>query len=257
VAAAGGADLANCYREFAPPAELGRHVASVWIERWSDGLYRDRVAADGFVDLIWGRHLWVRGPDTHAHSVGYGAGSTFLGVRFNPGAAASVLDVAVNELVDRRVPLVELWGRAAHDLTDRLAATRSPAEAARTLTAGVVERTRVSAPPDAAVAAVVAALRRGRPRQRVADLADSVGLSERQLLRRSRAALGYGPKMLDRIFRLQRFGALAARTPALGSARLAAMAGFADQAHLTREIMQLAGETPTAFLRRQTATRPA
>jgi transcriptional regulator GlxA family with amidase domain len=88
---------------------------------------------------------------------------------------------------------------------------------------------------------------------RVSALAHWVGLSERQLLRRCIAALGYGPKTLDRIFRFQRFRALAARRPNLGLARLAAGAGYADQPHLTRECVRLAGETPSVLLGRLTS----
>jgi AraC-like DNA-binding protein len=259
MAADGGDDLAagGCYCEFAPPPQLTGSVACVWVERWDGGVCRNRVGADGFIDLIWGRDLWVRGPDTRVHAVNYGRGEEFVGVRFRPGAASAVLEVSADELVDRRVALAELWGRAADSLADSLAATRSPVEAARHLAAAVLERTRSAAPPDAAVGAVVEALRLGGPGQRVADLAGSVGLSERQLLRRSRAALGYGPKMLDRIFRLQRFASLGARAPGTCLARLAAVAGFADQAHLTRESMRLAGETPAAFLNRQRRARAA
>jgi AraC-like DNA-binding protein len=61
-------------------------------------------------------------------------------------------------------------------------------------------------------------------------------------------ALGYGPKTLERILRFQRFRALAARRPYLGLAELAAVAGYADQSHLTRECRRLAGGTPTSLL---------
>jgi AraC-like DNA-binding protein len=57
-------------------------------------------------------------------------------------------------------------------------------------------------------------------------------------------AFGYGPKTLDRVLRLQRFLALGRAEPAAGLARLAADAGYADQAHLGHECRALAGATP-------------
>lgn len=79
----------------------------------------------------------------------------------------------------------------------------------------------------------------GRPGSRVGAVSSSLGVSERQLLRRFRDAVGYGPKTLDRVLRFQRFLALGGPGPAGGSgealAGLAASAGYADQAHLTRE----------------------
>ncbi|HEV7175962.1 MAG TPA: helix-turn-helix domain-containing protein, partial [Solirubrobacteraceae bacterium] len=69
--------------------------------------------------------------------------------------------------------------------------------------------------------------------------------SERQLQRRFLAAVGYGPKMLQRVLRLRRFLATAKFDVALsGLAAAAAGAGYADQAHLTRECRALTGLTP-------------
>jgi AraC-like DNA-binding protein len=83
----------------------------------------------------------------------------------------------------------------------------------------------------------------------VAGLAGEIGLSERQLHRRCRAAFGYGPKTLDRVLRLQRFLALGnSAHHRYGLARLAADAGYADQAHLTHDCRRLTGTTPSALL---------
>jgi AraC-like DNA-binding protein len=93
------------------------------------------------------------------------------------------------------------------------------------------------------------------PSARTEDIAGRVGLSERQLRRRSHAAIGYGPKTLQRILRFQRVVSrldAAAEPPDLSS--LAALAGYADQPHLTRECTALSGLTPSALARTR---RPA
>lgn len=105
-------------------------------------------------------------------------------------------------------------------------------------------------PVDPLTSGVVAELAAAAGARSVAGLADFVGLSERQLHRRCRAAFGYGPKTLDRVLRLQRFLALG-RSPGRrpdGLAGLAAVAGYADQAHLAHECRRLAGTTPAALL---------
>jgi transcriptional regulator GlxA family with amidase domain len=86
------------------------------------------------------------------------------------------------------------------------------------------------------MAALVERLRRGSP---VAAAADAVGLSARQLHRRSLVAFGYGPKTLARILRLTR--ALDLARTGMPPARVAAETGFADQPHLAREVRALAG----------------
>jgi AraC-like DNA-binding protein len=233
--------------ERAPRPSLARHVATVWAERSSRA---DPLLPDAAVELVWsGRGLFVRGADTRPHAVGTFPERTFVAVRFLPGAAADVLGLCGGELADARVGVSELWGRAEMErLESRLADSGSPAHAAAVLEDVVAARVREL--PDAAVEAVVAALAVRPAPVRVAALAEGLGLSERQLLRRCIAALGYGPKVLERILRFQRFRALAARHRDLGLAGLAARTGYADQAHLTRECVRLAGETPAALVAR-------
>ena len=86
------------------------------------------------------------------------------------------------------------------------------------------------------------------------EVAAALRLSERQvrrLRRRFERSVGYGPRTLQRALRFQRFLACAQQGGQL--ARLAADAGYADQAHLTRECGKLAGLTPTALARQRVA----
>ena len=81
-------------------------------------------------------------------------------------------------------------------------------------------------------------------------MARQLGVSERQLHRRCVAAVGYGPVLLRRVLRFRR---VVTRIDAGGAlddlAGLAALAGYADQAHLTRESRDLAGLAPVALAR--------
>jgi AraC-like DNA-binding protein len=115
----------------------------------------------------------------------------------------------------------------------------------------------VDAAPDAAVQAAVVRLR--DPRTRVDELAASLGSSERQLPRRFLAAVGYGPKTLQRVLRRRRFLA-SVQEGAVGLpggprcvlddlAGAALTAGYADQAHLARECRALTGLAPAQLAR--------
>jgi AraC-like DNA-binding protein len=126
--------------------------------------------------------------------------------------------------------------------------------------------------PDPAVTWAAALL--GDPRARTEDVAAEVGLSLRQLRRRCHAAVGYGPKTLQRVLRFRRFLSridadlvnlqTSRRSPAplqlqrgpgaRDLAALAAHAGYADQAHLTRECRRLAGLTPAALAKQRAST---
>jgi len=238
------------YREWRPAAPLLRHVVCTWAGRLGPGgeTYTDSVLPDGCIDVVWdGAWLFVAGPDTGPVPVARHPGSFYVGLRFRPGLAAGVLGVPASTLLDRRVDAADLLGGRA----DRLAATLHGAEslraAAHALELELVGWLPDAAPPDRLVEAAVAALAAGAARP-VSALADRLGVSERQLHRRCTAAVGYGPKTLHRVLRFRRFLALAGRSPGFGLARLAVEAGYADQAHLTRETQRLAGAPPTALL---------
>jgi AraC-like DNA-binding protein len=87
------------------------------------------------------------------------------------------------------------------------------------------------------------------------DIAGRLDVSERQLRRRCQAAVGYGPATLRRVLRFRRFVSWAdAGAPGADLASAASRLGYADQAHLTRECVRLAGLTPAALV---AARRPA
>jgi AraC-like DNA-binding protein len=54
--------------------------------------------------------------------------------------------------------------------------------------------------------------------------------------------------MLDRVLRFQRFFRLAARPENHNLAEMAARAGYADQAHMTREVRRMSGITASEFV---------
>ncbi|MEU4093412.1 helix-turn-helix transcriptional regulator [Streptomyces sp. NPDC026673] len=194
-----------------------------------------RVLPDGCIDLIWGEGtgLFAAGPDTTAHLSADPPGTRFAGLRFAPGVGPAVFGLPAHELRDQRVPLEALWpGAEVRRLTERVAAAADPGAVLEAL---VLRRglPRAATPWAPQVAANLAA------GARVDAVAEDAGLSERQLHRRCLDAFGYGPKTLARILRLQHALRLARRGHAF--AEVAACAGYADQAHLARDVRALAG----------------
>jgi AraC-like DNA-binding protein len=204
---------------------------------------RTRVVPDGCIDVIWSRAdgaVHVAGPDTAAVLVAWTPGERYAGVRFRPGTAPQALGVAADALRDARVPLAELWGGTE---AERIAeSVAGAADRPAALLAATAPRLRNAPPPDPLARAILAAAAQpggDRSGLGVGALADRLGLSERQLRRRSLAAFGYGPKTLQRVLRFQRALRLARRGAEFGT--LAYDAGYADQAHLSREVRALGG----------------
>ena len=249
-----GGWLAPGYAEWQPPAALRGQVACLWMSVIPDrpqgsGL----ILPDGCSDLIWeqGAGASVAGPDTGPFiAANPPPGAVIVGVRFRPAAGGQVLGLPLSELRDRRVPLADvLRGR---DLPARLSADLSladlsPAAAAARLL-DLTGRLLTDGAADPAITHAATLLR--DPAARTENIAEQVGLSERQLRRRSQAAAGYGPKTLQRVLRFQRFVRLLDASPVLPDlAGSAASAGYADQPHLTRECRALSGHTPAALHR--------
>ena len=228
------------YREIAPPADLAAVVACTWTSVASGGA----ILPDGCVDLVWrGDGLVVAGPATQP-AAGGPVGASVFGVRFRLGAAGSALGLPASELLDASVPVDAVWGAGVEE---RVALGGLPA---------LLDELRARLAPVDPLARA-AALAMARPGARV-DAVD-LGVSERQLRRRFVDAVGYSPKTLARVLRFQRFLALAAGEPLDGGewaggaargdlARLALDAGYADQAHLTREARRLSGRTPAELV---------
>ena len=84
-------------------------------------------------------------------------------------------------------------------------------------------------------------------------LRDRLDASERTIRRLCHDAFGYGPKRLERVLRFQRFLRLVRTSGPSGLASLAFEAGYADQAHLTRETGEIAGLTPRTIVTQLTA----
>ncbi len=209
--------------------------AVLWQRTLAPGDARVPVLPDGCIDLMWrSGALVVAGPDTTAFQPEAPVGAEFAGIRFYPGTAPALLGVPAEELRDRRVALADLWPAArVRALTESIDDARDRLGA---LEAVALERAAATDPPDPVLRGIVAAANAGLT---VAQTVERTSLHARLLHRRSLAAFGYGPKTLARILRFRRAVALARNGTA--PAEVAAVTGFADQAHLSREVRSLAG----------------
>lgn len=237
------------YRERPPAGGLARYVTCVWVQAVTPGSapHTHRTVPNGSAELVCevGSVPRVVGPQTGPTAETLAPGSTVVGVRFRPGAAAAILGLPASELVDLSVGADELWGGAAVELGEAVASGGSPAVLERAVAARLP-----GAPELDPIAMEAARLLLPWRAGDVGSLRSSLYISESQLRRRCQVAIGLAPKVLQRMLRFQGFLALAHRRawPSGELAGLAAEAGYADQAHLTRESLRLAGRSPRTLL---------
>lgn len=232
------------YLETAPSPDLAGHVRCFWRREIGEREAGQpiRVLPDGCMDLLWmNEELLVAGPDTVAWQRRLPAGTTITGVRFQPGAAVTLLDLKPGELLNNRVDAAEFAGRWSGETAEQLYAAAGNEHVV--FEDVLRERLRRARAIDPLVREAVR-LALGDPAPVVSGIAQLLGISERQLHRRSCDALGYGMKQFMTIARLQR--AMALQLPTI--ADIAASAGYADQAHLSREVRRMTGLTPTELI---------
>lgn len=242
------AGTGTAYQEHLAPAPLRGHFGQLWQSQLpADADGSITVLPDGCVDILWrDGALFVVGPDRIAAHPTLAPGAQVLGARFRPGQAFAALGIPLSDIVGQAVPLTDLKGRWA------LQAAQSIGDAAPVhrmqRMADCLRQHMGEASVDAGAQrahALFAVLR--STHGSIDDLAVHLHLSPRTLRRFSQQQFGYGAKTLERILRLQYFLRCSQAHPARTLAMLAADAGYADQAHLSRDARALAGMTAAAL----------
>lgn len=235
------------YREFTVGGALSGAVRCAWLHSAPvDGVAaRVAVVPDGCVDLLWTEAgFMIAGPDRTAAFPPMRPGTTIFGLRFRPGIARHLLRCDLDALTGKVVAFDDLRPGGFNAHHDRLLAADGPMKRLRLLQEIFAAEMRDLPTMRRDVAALEALCMR-LPAEGVAA---ALGMTERTLRRISTAEFGYGPKALSRILRLQNLLGWIGGS-GTGLADLAAEAGFADQAHMSRDVLSLTSLTPGEILR--------
>ncbi|MBM7785304.1 DUF6597 domain-containing transcriptional factor [Tenggerimyces flavus] len=239
------------YVERPPVPLLTGWVSVVWTQQIGPAAapYVQRNLPHGGMELtcVLGERPRLTGPLSMLSLEILAPGATLVGVRLRPGTAA-LLGLSAPELVDRQVE----WN--PDHLGERLALAPSPEAALDNLQHELVGRLADTPARDPLIGPLLHHL---QPWQdgTVGALREVLYVSERQLRRRCLAATGFAPKTLHMMLRFQGFLAVAQQAVAEGGvpgedwlARVADDLGYADQSHLHRECVRLAGLPARAYL---------
>jgi len=251
-------------RDRRPIARHSDGTQEFWLER-SDPLLNTILPGMGVSLVVNLGDLWaagrslaasaliprvsVIGPCTQPRILRVGRSVHAIGAVVPTALTPDVLDVPPSALVDRIVPLHDLW---SDDEADDLLASLSSFDRHRAvswLKDALLSRMRRASHREIAAdtAARLITVRAGNVS--IADLARSHGLSRHQFARRFTAATGVAPKLFARIARFQALVPALLATDVSQWASLSPGLGFYDQAHMINEFRTLAGAPPTTFFR--------
>ncbi len=172
-------------------------------------------------------------------------------VTLTPLGARRLLGFPLDEVGDRLIDPIDLFGGAARETIERLQEAHSQARRLAILEAEMARRLAIPGHPVARD--LVWALRRLRAssgRLGVAALAAELGCSRKHLSMRFKREFGMAPKLFARVLRFDRTLSELRAGRAVNWAALAEACGYADQAHLSRDFRAFVGSPPEAFFRR-------
>lgn len=238
------------YAETRPAPAAAPLVAQYWIfEAGSlpEGGADHVIPPDGLVS-VWlstdaskAFFCGVTGPSEKAHRTTVHDGQRLAGARLQPGAGVSIFGARWKSLVGSFLPLAEL----APALTPAFSQSAAAALDGdwRPLDEFFASLGRTAAPADMAARKMALRLIETDGGASIAHLAAEAGLSPRQARRRFEAAIGLSPKNFARLRRVRRACADAIRKE-MSFANVSLEAGFADQAHLSRNFQSIFDQPP-------------
>ncbi len=196
----------------------------------------------------------VVGPWTDPFTARFPPGTTVVGARFHPGRATGFLHLPASALLNQSAALRDIWTASAHARFARVADEATPPTRLAALEVALHICLEDAGPPDPEVNAAIHWIA-SHPNGRIEHLSRWLGISHRHLQRRFSTAVGYGPKMFQSVLRFQCLLHLAAtRSEQHSLVHLAIDAGYADQAHMTREVGRYSGGPPSGLLRSAQST---
>ena len=248
-----------------PDSDLEPVVAEYWEVEGAMAPFRESVVPNACVELMINlgpvHHLltddrrvacttaWISGLQSQALQIETLLGTHLVSVRLWPLGARRVLGIPMREFANRVVDLESVMGPAAGSLRDAVLSARTPGGRFHVLERFV--RTRiaggVAARPLARWLEETIAACHGSCRMET--LANDAGFSRKHLSAVLQDQVGLSPKAYARIHRFLWVVGELRRHTAVDWLSLAHAAGFADQAHLSREFQRIAGANPTTFLR--------
>lgn len=170
-----------------------------------------------------------------------------VGVRFHAGGVAPFTDATLADVTDRVVPVDAVFGAEALELDRALRAAAGDLERQGKLLDAFLLRRRRRDASLATFASLVAHLGDPEVDATVASAAAACGVSARHVARLFRRHLGLAPRTLRSIARFQRALDAMAAAPDGNLGAIAAACGYADQAHLVRDVRRYAGGPPKTF----------
>jgi AraC-like DNA-binding protein len=242
-------------------------------EEWAPGVTRRRQVPDCFVPLIIDfrpsyKVASATAPEAWAlRRFGFAAGmhdrfalteseglASGMQIDFTPIGAYLIFGRPMSEMTNLVVGLDDVLGADGVRLVDRLVSAGDWGARFDLLEDFVLRRLQSARAVSPGVRWAWSQLRRANGQVEIGRLASELGCSRKHLVAQFHEQIGAAPKTIARILRFQHAVRLihaASDANPVSGADVALTCGYFDQAHFIKDFRQLAGITPTEYLRRR------
>jgi AraC-like DNA-binding protein len=254
------------YQEFNPSQELQSFVKCFWTldDEASAEPIKQRVVPDGCMEMIFhygdlyqqffedGSSViqprsFIFGQITKYIEIAPTGVSGIVSARFFPEGLTPFLDIAVAEMEDKAVSLIELFGEKGRLLEEKVLS--APTNTDRITLIEEFLLTRLAEPKiiDTITKACVEVIVESQGQLDVVELADKMNTNRRNIERRFTSAIGMSPKQLSRVVRLQATIKMLEQRKFTSLTSLAYENGYYDQAHFIKDFKEFTGMSPKSF----------
>jgi AraC-like DNA-binding protein len=191
---------------------------------------------------------FVGGLHASPATVSYGTSLSCINIELSPLGSHAVLGVRAGELASLVVGLDDVMGRRGRDLTEQLSCAHNWSERFDILDEVFAHRLADQSELPGQLAGAWRQLVASGGAARIDAVAAEIAWSRRHLAERFRLEFGLTPKVAARVIRFDRARRMLEHPNTVSLAMVAAQCGYHDQAHLSREWLNLAGCPPGAWL---------
>jgi AraC-like DNA-binding protein len=218
------------------------------------GSLEHEIFPDGCISLFYHRnekfglrHLAFNGLHLESVTTAVFPRSVLWGMRFSPAACANVLQINPANFRDVKMTDAGICPRLTSGLLEKLNACENFDRAIAVYENQLRELNFGPDFCDEKVARAVEIIEETGGEIKIAELAERLNLSTRQLERRFKAASGLSPKQFARTRRIRATAVDLVENNDTNWASRAAEMGFTDQSHLTHEFVSVTKRSPNSF----------
>ncbi|MBN2597775.1 MAG: AraC family transcriptional regulator [Marinifilaceae bacterium] len=258
------------YKEFPILPELIPYVQVVWMmesEKEDECCPKEQIMPDGILEFVthyrdpWLTTIAGEAPALQAQSfvvsqmrksieIESNGKTGFISVRFFPWGGYHFFNEPVSNFLDASISSKELWPQHYHSVMQQIDTAQSPEERVELIQQFLLARLTEYRKENKVLDEAVKLIRESKGQLSIAEVAQRIGFSKKQLERTFAPAIGTTPKTFARISRFLNICHHLEEYKNKSLTQLSYECGYFDQAHFIKEFREFSGYTPKEFFAR-------